>query len=135
MRTLGRLILFAVGVALIVLAIPNIINAVNALNATSWTDPNMYPEKWNNIVIIIGQSVNVLCGLIAVFASITNKIGFFCFVVAVIMGATGVWSLITAIQANALTDWQAILRAVGSVALPILYFIGTLLAMFRKNSE
>ena len=127
MRTIGRLIMLGVGIALIAIAIPSIIDAVNQLNASGWDDITKYQEKLAHLVVIITNGFSALSGAYAIWVSITGKAGFLPTLVAAIILGINIWSLVTNIQAGKITDFLTILSTIGGFVLPLLYFVGSIL--------
>lgn len=127
MKTIGRIILIVVGALLLIFSIPLIINAVNALNASGWTDLTAYPDKMQQLMIIIAQGVNALFGLVALIAALRGKRSFLLLLSAILLLITPVSSLIYGIQNNTLNDAHSILVYIEEFGLPIAYFVGLLL--------
>lgn len=133
MRTLGRIILLVVGVALIALAVPNIYSAVQALNETGWNDFASYPDKMQHLGVIIVQGFNAIIGFTAVFACFSGRASFWLTVFSIIMIGGVIWNFYNAYKAGTLGDVNVILQLASGFALPILYFIGSLFIRVNRR--
>ena len=126
MKTVGRIILIAVGIALIAMAIPLFREALGVWNG----DPSI--ESWIStkpaaIGTMIGQAFNILCGVVAIAGGLVGKKSFKLAIIAVIMMISPAYTLYTAIQAGTINGVAPVFSFVGQFGLPILYFVGFLL--------
>lgn len=133
-RTIGRIILIGVGVALIAQAIPVIISNYQDLTVNGW-DWEYILTRMDLISSLISQIANVSFGATALFAAITGRASFRLFWGAIIMIAIAGWFFYSSYKAGTLNNWQTILQAVLSFALPILYFIGTIFMCFNSHKQ
>lgn len=126
MKVIGRILLFLVGAILIVNAVPMIIENWNLLNQNGWGDFSSYPDKMVYLSAIVGQSINVLFGLVALIAALRGKSSFWLFIFSLIMIGGVIWYFISTKNAGTLGDFKNIVEIIIGFALPIGYFLGSL---------
>ena len=129
MKLIGRILLFLVGVILIANAVPMIIKNWNLLSQHGWGDFSSYPDKMVYLSAIVGQSINVLFGLVAIIAVLRGKSSFWLFVCSLIMIGGVIWYFISAKNAGILEDFKNIVEIIIGFALPIGYFLGSFFIM------
>ena len=128
MKTIGRIILVIVGAIMLVVSVPVIIVTANQLSESGvWWDPTTLPQKWTLLVRIVGQGLNALAGLTALWGAIRGKKSFRLALFAIILLIPPIMSLIGDSNSGYDIDWTLWLLYGGSFALPIGYFIGFLL--------
>jgi hypothetical protein len=134
MRTAGRIILLVVGALLLYSGITGVISGVTAINAVGWsvaifTDQSLLSE----FIKIIVYGFDALMGLTAVFAGLKGHSSFWLTIFSLLMIAGVIVYFVQGYKANTLGDWKNILNIVAGFALPICYFIGSLLVRAPKK--
>lgn len=131
MRTLGRIILLGVGIALLVINIPAIIQQVNSVD---WSTFDQLAEKAAIIGNLISRGVSCFIALIALVCALIGKATFTLGLIAIIEIGLVIWAVVAGFQNGTITwDWKSILDTILAFILPILYFLGTLfISLGRK---
>lgn len=128
MKTIGRIMLIVVGIIMLVASVPIIIESVKQLTALGWQDFFQDPSKLSIFATIIGQGITALFGLIALIAGIVGRKSFGLALCAIIMMIAPTVAVIAAIKSGRTLDFNFWMVTVSQYLLPILYFIGVLLA-------
>lgn len=128
MKVVGRIILIVVGIIMLVAAVPIIIESVKQLSTMGWQEFFQDPSKLSIFATIIGQGINAMFGLTALIAGIIGKKSFRLALCAIIMMIAPTVTVVTAVQAGRALDFNFWLLTVSSYLLPLLYFVGFLLA-------
>ena len=126
LRAIGRILLLVVGIALIAFAVPTLIEDYK-LVSTNGLDFNYILSHPELLSSLLSQLVNLSFGVTAVFAALTGKSSIKLAFASIIMIAGVIWFYYSANQAGTLGDWKNILQTALGFALPIGYFIGTLI--------
>lgn len=134
MRIVGRVILFIVGIVLVGYAVPVIVSNWQALTANGW-DFEYMKSRTDLISSLVSQLANFSAGVTAIFAAIRGKATFKLFWVALVMIAGVVWFFYSSYKAGTLGDWKTILQATLGFALPITYFLATLMITFNSGKK
>ena len=127
MKLIGRIILIAVGIALLAMSIPIIMGAVPTLQQQTSGITEWLQVKLPAVITIAGQGINVIAAILAIVAALLGKKSFWLAVFAIVMVISPIYTLVVGIQNGTINGWEPILQYIGQFGLPLLYFIGFLL--------
>ena len=134
-NVIARIILFVVGGLIILAAVLEIIAAVKVLNDPAvgwWNFGNQ--DSLNAMILILIGALDAIIGLTAFFASLRGKRSFWLFIFALVLMATPVYVVVTGVQNGTLTaSWDQIGRLILQFLTPILYFVGCLFLVRKKD--
>ena len=127
MRLIGRILLIIAGVALLAIAIPQIINSVNALNAAGWGSIFSNSASLTSFFVLIGSAINVLFGIRALFGALRGRKSFGLALTAIILMIPPIATIVLANMGGQAMTWEFYLSVISGFAIPIIYFFGFLL--------
>ena len=127
MKLIGRILLIIAGVALIVIAVPQIINAVNTLNANGWGSIFGNSASLTQLFVLIGSGINVLFGIRALFAAVRGRKSLGLAFTAILLMIPPVATVVFAAMNGTALTWDYYLSVIPGFAIPIVYFLGFLL--------
>lgn len=134
-NVIARIILFAVGVMIILAAVLEIIAAVKVLNDPAHGWWNFADELSRNaMLLILIAALDAIIGLTAFFAAIRGRRSFWLFIFALILMITPIYTIVTQVQSGAFTGtWEQIGKLILEFLTPILYFVGCLLLVRKRD--
>ena len=135
MNFVGRIILLAAGVLLMVQGIPGLIDTIQKINAFGWPNLFVSAEHITYFIVFCFSAFNMLVALSAVIGAFTGRVGFFTMLIALLDVAFVVVYFIFAGRAGYLSTWNGILSAIVGVLAPILYVVGTVITRNTKRLE
>ena len=127
MRLIGRILLIIAGVALLAIAIPQIINSVNALNAAGWGSIFSNSASLTSFFVLTGSAINVLFGIRALFGALRGRKSFGLALTAIILMIPPIATIVLANMGGQAMTWEFYLSVISGFAIPIIYFFGFLL--------
>ncbi|MBO5529385.1 MAG: hypothetical protein J6A47_08795 [Bacilli bacterium] len=126
MKIIGRIILLVVGVLILVTAVPTIINTYQALSASGWQ--NLFNAEGISLLgRFLGQCVNALFGIIALWGCISGHKSLKLALCAIILLISPITTIVADVNSGVTFDFQRILYYISSFGLPFAYAFGFLL--------
>lgn len=135
MNFVGRIILLAAGILLMVQGVPGLIDAIKNINAFGWDHLFLSAQTIAIFIVFCFSVFNMLVALSAVIGAFTGRVGFFTMLIALLDVAFVVVYFIFAGRAGYLGTWNGILSAILGVLAPILYVVGTVITRNTKRLE
>ena len=135
MKLLGRIILLAVGGALLYLSISSIITSVQAIQAQGWE--NIFSKDTLNAVLqLLTQIFYALSGLYSIFLALRGKSTFISFIIAAILVAIVVYRTIQFTKSGAEVNFKSIFNLILTYLMPIGFSLGVIfLTMEGKHHD
>ena len=127
MRLIGRILLIIAGVALLAIAVPQIINSVNALTAAGWGNIFSNSASLTQFFVLIGSAINVLFGIRALFGALRGRKSFGLALTTIILMIPPIATIVLANMGGQAMTWEFYLSVISGFAIPIIYFFGFLL--------
>ena len=134
MRTIGRLILLGVAIALLAINIPVLITAIQELSNVNWVDLSTWQAKWAAISRVVSCGLQIFTALIALTCAIVGSAGFFAVFIALIDITIVVFNIVIEVQNGSLVvEFWPIFHRIMDFILPILYSIGIILLALGRS--
>lgn len=127
MRTIGRIILLIVAIAILSTAIPGLISDIQNLNRLGWDNLFLDAEKNAYFWRMMGHGLNCFTGLIAFLGFLRGRKSVLLALIAVIMLIAPVTTMMMFINGGVAITGLLLWGYVVDFALPIFFFLGFLL--------
>ena len=124
MRLVGRIMLIVVGILLILAGVGQLLTFARGLFTAEFWQNILDGGLGSKLIKVITALMQLFAGLVALLAGIFNRRSLALIIIAIVLFVWAILYLIGAITAHQFGDFGQIISVVGTLTLPVVYFLG-----------